>query len=181
MSTANPIAIDPTSLLVEVGASKTLDALETELAARGFTLGVDLEQAGPAHVASPSGHATTGAPGSITVGDWLSAGAPGAASVFADPADHLVAGLEATLPGGQRLEVRPGPRRAVGPDLTALLLGCHRRLGSIERAWLRIHRREARRQTMALPEVDLDPPVTAGEARLIDAIQQELEKNARPR
>ena len=169
MSTANPIAIDLASLLVEVSATKTLDALETELAARGFTLGVALELAGPAN-------ATTGALGSISVGDWLARGAPGAASVFADPADHLVAGLEATLPNGKRLEVRPGPRRAVGPDLTALVIGTHRRLGSIERAWLRIHRRNARRPALPLPGVDLDPPVTADEARLIDAIQKELER-----
>jgi alkyldihydroxyacetonephosphate synthase len=172
MSTANPIAIDPASLLVEVSATKTLDALETELAARGFTLGVALAEAGPAN-------ATTGAPGSITVGDWLAKGAPGAASLFADPADHLVAGLEATLPDGKKLEVRPGPRRAVGPDLTALLVGAHRRFGSIDRAWLRIHKRDARRQALPLPGGDLDPPVTAAEARLLDAIQRGLDGSSR--
>lgn len=162
------IDIDPTSLLVGVPATKTLDALETALAARGFTLGVALEQAGPANT-------TTGAAGSITVGDWLAKGAPGAASVFSDPADHVVAGLLATLPGGKRLEIRPGPRRAVGPDLTALVLGTHRRLGTVEHAWLRIHRRDARRQSLPLPEgVDLDPPVTAQEAQLLDLIAREL-------
>ncbi|MDB4935362.1 MAG: hypothetical protein JWP87_2334, partial [Labilithrix sp.] len=113
--TADAIDIDPTSLLVGVPASKTLNSLETALAARGFTLGVALDEAGPPD-------AKTGAAGFITVGDWLAKGAPGAASVFADPADHLVAGLEATLPDGKKLEVRPGPRRAVGPDLTALVL-----------------------------------------------------------
>lgn len=164
---SKPIAIDATSLLVEVPADKTLDAIETALAARGFTLGVALDQAGPPNP-------TTGALGAITVGDWLAKGAPGAASVFADPADHLVAGLEATLPDGKRLEVRPGPRRAVGPDLTALVLGTHRRLATVERAWLRIHRRDARRPAMALPAVDLDPLVNEGEAKLIDAIQREL-------
>jgi alkyldihydroxyacetonephosphate synthase len=168
--TADVIEIDATSLLVGVPASKTLDALETALAARGFTLGVALDQAGPHN-------AKTGAAGSITVGDWLAKGAPGAASVFADPADHLVAGLEATLPDGKKLEVRPAPRRAVGPDLTALAIGTHRRLASIEHAWLRIHRRDAGRPAMPLPEgVDLDPPVTEAEARLLDAIQRELTK-----
>ena len=162
------IEIDATSLLVFVPATKTLNALETALAARGFTLGVALDQAGPLNP-------DTGAAGAITVGDWLSKGAPGAASVFADPADHLVAGLEATLPDGKKLEVRPGPRRAVGPDLTALVIGSHRRLGTIDHAWLRIHRRDARRPAMPLPAgVDLDPPVSDGEARLIDAIQREL-------
>ena len=163
------IEIDPTSLLVFVPAAKSLNALETALAARGFTLGVALDLAGPAN-------ADTGAGGQITVGDWLAKGAPGAASVFSDPADHLLAGLLATLPNGKKLEVRPGPRRAVGPDLTALVMGAHRRLGTIDHAWLRIHKRDARRPAMPLPEgVDLDPPVSADEARLIDAIQRELE------
>jgi hypothetical protein len=45
----------------------------------------------------------------------------------------------------------------------------------VEHAWLRIHRRDARRPAMPLPEgVDLDPPVSAEEARLIDAIAKEL-------
>ena len=152
--------IDVTSLLVGVPASMMLDALETALAARGFTLGV----AGVADAAV-----------AMTVGDWLEKGAPGSASVFADPADHLVAGLEATLADGKKLVVRPCPRRAVGPDLTALAIGSHRRLAAIDRAWLRIHRSEARRPSMPLPEgVDLDPPLEPGEARLLDAIDGEL-------
>ena len=162
------IDIDPTSLLVGVPATKTLDALETALAARGFTLGVALTEAGPVNP-------TTGAAGSVTVGDWLARGAPGAASVFSDPADHVVAGLLAILPGGKKLEVRPGPRRAVGPDLTALVVGAHRRLATVEHAWLRIHRRDARRQSLPLPAgVDLDPPVTEQEARLLDLVALEL-------
>ena len=124
-----PLTIDAVSLLVEVGSDHRLDALETELAARGFTLGVALADAGS----------------DIAVGDWLAKGAPGATSAFADPADHLLAGLEATLLSGDKLEVRAGPRRAVGPDLTALFVGAHSRFGSIDRAWLRIHRLHARR------------------------------------
>ena len=163
MTAAGRIEVDAHSLLVHVHASKTLDALETELAARGFTLGVALDEAGA----------------TLAVGEWLARGAPGAPSQFADPADHLVAGLDATLPNGAKLEVRPGPRRAVGPDLTALLIGTHRRFGSIDGAWLRIHRRDARRPALPLPAVDLDLPVTAQEARLVDAIQRELEPHDR--
>jgi len=160
---STPIVIDTLSLLVEVAAGKTLDALETELAARGFTLGVSLGDAGP----------------SRDVGDWLAMGAPGAPSVFADPADHLLAGLEGTLLSGDKLEVRPGPRRAVGPDLTALFVGAHRRFGHIDRAWLRIHRRDARRPSLPLPGGDLDPPVTEAEARLLDAIRGQLDGSSR--
>ena len=166
---STPIAIDVASLLVEVTADQGLDALETELAARGFTLGIALADA------EASAGTGAGAGTGIAVGDWLARGAPGAPSLFADPADHLLAGLEATLISGDRLEVRPGPRRAVGPDLTALFVGAHRRFGSIDRAWLRIHRRDARRPSLPLPAGDLDPPLTEAEARLLDAIRGRLD------
>lgn len=156
-TTADRIAIDPKSLLVSTPASCTLDGVETALAARGFTLGVALD-----------GNA------SLAIGDWLAKGAPGAPSMFSDPADHVVAGLLATLPNGKELEIRPGPRRAVGPDLTALAIGTHHRLATVTHAWLRIHRLDARRPAMPLPDTDLDPPVNAGEAGLVDAILREL-------
>ena len=111
---------------------------------------------------------------SSAIGDWLAKGAPGAPSMFSDPADHVVAGLLATLPNGKELEIRPGPRRAVGPDLTALAIGTHHRLATVTHAWLRIHRLDARRPAMPLPDTDLDPPVNAGEAGLVDAILREL-------
>jgi len=156
-TTADRIDIDPTSLLASIPASCTLDGVETALAARGFTLGVALEKAGGS-----------------TIGDWLAEGAPGAPSMFSDPADHVVAGLLATLPNGKKLEVRPCPRRAVGPDLTALALGTKHRLATVTHAWLRIHRLDARRPSLPLPDTDLDPPVSAGEAALLDAIHREL-------
>ena len=154
-----PLSLDVTSLLVEVTAAHDLAALEKELGGRGFTLGIALAEAGAR----------------ITVGAWLANGAPGAPSLFADPADHLLAGLEATLRSGERLEVRPGPRRAVGPDLTALFVGAHDRFGTIDRVWLRMHRQGARRPALALPTADLDPPVTEAEERLLAAIGGRLD------
>lgn len=162
MKGANEIAIDVVSLLVSVPASTTLDTLETALAAGGFTLGIDLDKVGPKTV----------------IGEWLAIGAPGASSLFADPSDHLVAGLDAILASGRTLEVRPGPRRAVGPDLTALVMGTRGKLARLERVWLRIHRRDARRPAMSLPEgVDLDPPLTEAEAKLVDALARELARD----
>lgn len=151
-------AIDEKSLLVGIDAAEvTLGEAEREVAARGFTLGVAI-----------------GAHEDTTIAEWLAQGAPGAPSLFADPADHLLAGLEGRL-GGKKLEVRPTPRRAVGPDLTALLVGTGGRLGTIERVWLRVHRRDARRPALPLPAgVDLDPAVTPEEQRLVDAITREL-------
>ena len=132
--------------------------LAVEFGKRYATLGFDVKA-----------HAAT------TLADWLASGAPGAPSAFADPADHLVAGLEATLVNGKKLEVRPGPRRAVGPDLVALVVGTRGHVGRIERAWLRVHRRDARRPLLPLPPgYDLDPPVSLEEAALMEAIARAL-------
>jgi alkyldihydroxyacetonephosphate synthase len=150
------IAIDSTSLLVEADGDTTLAAIEAELSAVGFTLGVR-------------------APETTTVATWIASGTPGAQSMLADPADHVVAGFEATLVNSDKLVIRPCPRRAVGPDLAALVLGTGGRFGKIDRAWLRVHRKEARRVALPLPEgVDLDPPVSDAEASLVSSIVREM-------
>jgi alkyldihydroxyacetonephosphate synthase len=146
--------IDRSSLLVRVPGAATLASIEQALAREGLTLGVA---------------ATDDA-----VGDWLARGAPGAPSSFADPADHLVAGLSATLANGSTLEVRPSPRRAVGPDLIALVIGANERFASLDHVWLRVHLAGARRVTLPIEELDLDPPVSNEEAGLLDAIAREL-------
>jgi len=148
--------IDRVSLLVRVPGAATLASIEEAIAADGLTLGIqDLP--------------------SMSVAEWLASGARGAASMFADPADHLLAGLTATLADGTtQLEIRPGPRRAVGPDLVALFVGAGERFGSIEQVWLRVHVRGARRPSYPLADVDLDPPVSMEEAGLLDAIEKSL-------
>ncbi len=152
------IAIDTKSLLVEVSGSVPLGDVERDAGAKGYTLGFDVQ----AHA-------------SKTVAAWLGEGAPGAPSSFADPADHLVAGFDATLATGKKLEVRPGPRRAVGPDLSALFVGTRGHLGRIDRVFLRVHRRDARRPSLPLPAgVDLDPKVSLEESALMEAIAREL-------
>jgi alkyldihydroxyacetonephosphate synthase len=149
------IAIDRTSLFAEVDGGVTLAALEAELAPQGLTLGF--------------------AATNDSIASWLARGAPGAPSMFHDPADHLLAGLEATLANGKRIVVRPAPRRAVGPDLTALVVGGRDRIATIARVWIRIHPKDARRVREPLPAgVDLDPPPNDGETRLWDAIAKEL-------
>jgi alkyldihydroxyacetonephosphate synthase len=154
------IAIDDTSLLVSATGDTTLAAIETELSGVGLTLGLH-------------------APETTTVASWIASGTPGAQSVFADPADHVVAGFEATLVNDDKLVVRPSPRRAVGPDLAALLIGAGDRFGRIDRAWLRVHRKEARRVALPLPEgVDLDPPVSDAESALLSSIMREMSKKS---
>lgn len=149
--------IDDRSLLASAEGSATLASVEAELGGRGLTLGL--------------------APGDelarMTVADWIARGTPGAPSGFSDPADHVIAGLTGTL-GEETITIRPAPRRAVGPDLVALFAGTGDRLGRVTRAWLRVHRRDAARPALPLPGVDLDPPVSEAESRLVEAIRAAL-------
>lgn len=143
-------------LLAEVDGAVTLAEVEDELARRSLTLDVGAER------------------GELTVRSWLARGAPGARSTFSDPADHLLAGLEGSLPDGSRLVVRPEPRRAVGPDLVALVTGAGERFVVVERVWLRVFRRNALRPALPLPSFELDPPLAPDEAELLDAVAREL-------
>lgn len=152
------IDIDFESLLAKAPASFTLGEIENELGKRGLTLDIDLS----------GKHSIT------TLGAWIASGTPGARPHFEDPADHVLAGLSATLVNGKALEIRPAPRRAVGPDLTALVLGANDRFATIQRVWLRVHRKDARRVAEPMPAIDLDPPVSDGEAELLSRIEREL-------
>jgi alkyldihydroxyacetonephosphate synthase len=106
----------------------------------------------------------------ITVADWLARGAPGARDRWLDPVDQLVAGLDVTLADGRSLSIRPAPRRAVGPDLTALFLGALGRYGRIDRAWLRVHPRGVARPIAAAFEHERDPALSPGESALLERL-----------
>ena len=151
--------IDRESLLVGVPGAATLASIEKAIAGHELTIGVPVTDE--------------------TVADWLARGAPGAKCSFADPADHLVAGLTGTLDGGRRVEVRPAPRRSVGPDLVALFVGANERFGTIEHVWLRVSPKGARDVTSPVGDLDLDPPLSDEEARLVDAIAAELGREGR--
>jgi alkyldihydroxyacetonephosphate synthase len=150
--------LDRVSLLVEVEASATLDACESDLRKEGLTLGLE----GP------------DLPTGLTVGPWLARGAKGARDPWTDPADHLLAGLTATLHDGRTLTIRPAPRRAVGPDLVALIVGMEERYARVERVWLRVHRLDASRPEAHPFVADRNPPVSEDEYALLAAIARAL-------
>ncbi len=112
------IAIDDTSHLVHVEGGVRIPTLEVELRRRQLTLGIE------------------GTLPEESVSAWLSQGAPGARAREDDPVDQLVAGLAAVLPDGREIDIRPAPRRAVGPDLVGALVGARGRLGIITAAHL---------------------------------------------
>lgn len=112
------------------------------------------------------------APFEGTVDEWIGSGAPGSRSPWLDPADHLVAGFVARLSDGRALEVRPAPRRAVGPDLFALFFGNGGAAGRIESVWLRVHPSGVARP--AVPFERVEPVVSEAERALWTAIRAEL-------
>ena len=110
---ADVLSIDDTSHIVHAEAGIDLAHLEEELGRRGLTLGIE----GPVP--------------EIPLGTWLARGAPGARDRADDPVDSLVAGVEMILPDGRELELRPAPRRAVGPDLIGTVVGARGCLGVV--------------------------------------------------
>jgi alkyldihydroxyacetonephosphate synthase len=150
-----PVDVDRESLLARASGGLHLADLERRLQTEGLTLDASF-------------------PPSVTVGDWLAEGAPGARDRWLDPADQLIAGLDGALEGGLAVSVRPAPRRSVGPDLTALFVGANRRFGRIDGAWLRVHRRGVPRPESAAFQNERDPPVNPGESSLLDAIESSL-------
>ena len=157
---APPVVIDPVSMLACVEGVTALATVEQHLRRAGLTLDLD------------------GADMTASLADWLAAGAPGARDHWRDPVDQLLAGFDATLRGGRAFCVRPAPRRAVGPDLSALLIGAAGRFGRIDRAFLRVHSSAAARPESSPFFFDRDPSLSEGEQALLDAISREATPSA---
>ena len=147
-------AVDRASQLVHARGEATLAEVERALGQAGLSLA--LREGAP--------------PLETTVAAWLAAGARGAADPWADPVDHLVAGFTARLGSGTEIEVRPAPRRAVGPDLYALFHGAGERAGVITAAHLRGHG-QGRARVMRTG-IERDPPAGEAEAGWIGRVLQ---------
>ncbi len=145
---------DSTSLLVHTGGNATLAEVEKLLARHDLSLGLG---------ADAPDKATT------TVNAWLLHGAPGAPDPWLDPADHLIAGFTARLRSGKDLEVRPSPRRAVGPDLLALFFGMQGSVGEFQSVWLRAQA-DSRRSRGLATSLERNPPIDAHEREWIDKV-----------
>jgi alkyldihydroxyacetonephosphate synthase len=143
--------VDPESGLADAPGDMRLAHVERALNAEGRTLGL------------------TAAPPDLDVSAWIAAGQPGLRDPLEDPVEQRLAGFGART-AELRYELAPAPRRATGPDLSALWLGAEARVGAVEHAWLRAHslRRELKRK---LPyRADRAPAVTASERQAWDAV-----------
>jgi alkyldihydroxyacetonephosphate synthase len=115
-------ALDAVSALCTLPGAMTLGDAQRWLGARGHGLGLNAESLTQFD--------------SVTVGQWLGLGLPGSADRYADPVGVRLSGFSATLTNGVRIALRTAPRRAVGPDLSALFLGTRDTFGRVDSATL---------------------------------------------
>ena len=73
-----------------------------------------------------------------TVGGWLSCRSAGQASTHYGKIENMVVGMKVVLPDGRLLEVRPNPRRAVGPSIMDLFVGAEGTMGVIVEGTFRV-------------------------------------------
>lgn len=144
--------LDKQSQTVHTRGDATLGEVQSTLRAAGLSLG--LGDGAP--------------PPETTVHAWIGAGAPGSPDPWNDPVDHLVAGYSAELVSGAALNIRPCPRRAVGPDLFALLLGTEGRVARLHSVHLRA---PSCRPFEPLPTtLDRSPPIGSSEQLWLDRV-----------
>jgi alkyldihydroxyacetonephosphate synthase len=100
---------------------------------------------------------------------------PGAPDPWLDPVAQTLSGFVARMNDGAELVVRPAPRRAVGPDLSALFVGTGERVGRIEQATLRVERRDAPRARSLPFAGERNPPLSAEESSAWERIVSTLD------
>ena len=114
--------LDELSLVAELEAGIMGANLELELNRRGYSAG--------------------NIPQSLycsTLGGWISTRAAGQFSTKYGKIEDMVLGMEVVLPDGNLLNIKPVPRRSVGPSLKDLFLGGEGTLGIVTRATISIH------------------------------------------
>ena len=107
-----------------------------------------------------------------TVGGWLACRGAGQASSRYGKIEDMVVGLRTVLPDGEVLQVRPLPRRAVGPGLRDLFVGAEGTLGVITEVTLRIWRQPEVRHPLILAFPDLQSAW--------DALREIMQSELRP-
>jgi alkyldihydroxyacetonephosphate synthase len=100
------VKIDTENMVVTAQCGAPIAALEEKLNAMGYTLG----------------HAPQSLP-LASMGGLVATRSTGQFSTYYGGIEDLVCGLEAVLPNGEIISVRPVPRRAAGPDLRHIAIG----------------------------------------------------------
>jgi alkyldihydroxyacetonephosphate synthase len=147
--------LDEFSLVAELEAGIMGANLELELNRRGYSAG--------------------NIPQSLycsTLGGWISTRAAGQFSTKYGKIEDMVLGMEVVLPNGNLLNIRPVPRRSVGPSLKDLFLGGEGTLGIVTRAIISVHPLPGLtvKQSFIFPSIEV----------AVDVVRQILRAEARP-
>lgn len=146
--------VDAVSGIATFPGETPLDELERAARAKGFSLGL----AAPVPA--------------LTLAEFIDAGLPGLPDPFADPVRGNVCGLEARGPVA-RFRLLPAPRRATGPNLTALCLGAGGAIARVETASLALVRADARgRSASPATAAPLSEAERAAWQRVVDAFRE---------
>jgi alkyldihydroxyacetonephosphate synthase len=107
-----------------------------------------------------------------TLGGWISTRAAGQFSTKYGKIEDMVLGMEVVLPDGRLLDIKPVPRRSVGPSLMDLFLGGEGTLGIVTRATISIHPlpRLTMKQSFIFPSIEV----------AVDVVRRILRAEARP-
>lgn len=105
-----------------------------------------------------------------TVGGWAACRGAGQASSRYGNIENMIIGMKAVLPNGELMEVRPVPRRSVGPSLIDLFIGSEGTLGIIVELTFRIWRSP----DVEIGQVIAFPSIDEGLTALRKVIQAEL-------
>ncbi|MEZ4221894.1 MAG: FAD-linked oxidase C-terminal domain-containing protein [Polyangiaceae bacterium] len=109
-----------------------------------------------------------------TVAEFVAKGMPGAPDPWSDPVAQTLSGFQARMRDGNDLEVRSAPRRAVGPDLSALFLGTDGRIGTVRSASLRVSPTQSARARRLPYHGDRNPALDESERHAWDRVEQAL-------
>jgi alkyldihydroxyacetonephosphate synthase len=121
------VALDEDNFMVTTGPGMIGGHLEHWLGERGYTLGHYPQSL---HLASMGGLVSTRSTGTFS-------------SKYGGIEDLLL-GLEAVLPDGELITLRPTPRSAAGPNLAQLFVGAEGAFGLITQVTVRIYRKAER-------------------------------------
>jgi alkyldihydroxyacetonephosphate synthase len=107
-----------------------------------------------------------------TLGGWISTRAAGQFSTKYGKIEDMVLGMQVVLPDGSLLDIKPVPRRSVGPSLKDLFLGGEGTLGIVTGAIISIHplARQTIKQSFIFPSIEV----------ALDVVRQILRAEARP-
>lgn len=138
------LEVDETSLFARVQAGMMGDHFEAALEERGYSMG---------HF--PQSIALS------TVGGWVSTRAAGQFSTRYGSMEDMLLGLEVVLADGERLVIKPSPRRSAGPDLRHLFLGAEGTLGVVTELTARIFPRPESRRLCSFAFADFESGLEA--------------------